>query len=190
MNCFFNVEILYYFWAFLPSSIRETTYFSSLSLYLPLNALIIPPSNSCNREVVPFGKRISLMFFEIFWSVSGWQCALSWKRMILLLSSWNLQTRSLSTSSIISVLIQAFSFEKYCTVLGLVLPWMFLKHLGDLLFQVTIFEPSAATKKAAVRRCLDFLPLLHLLDFPARPFSGKALKNKPRSSMFQVFLNS
>ena len=35
---------------------------------------------------------------------------------------------------------------------------MFLKHLGDLLFQITrdseIFQPSAAIKKAAVTRPL------------------------------------
>ena len=38
---------------------------------------------------------------------------------------------------------------------------MFLKHLGDLLFQITtgseIFEPSAATKKAAVKRSLELI---------------------------------
>ena len=39
--------------AFLHSSIRETTYFSSLFLYIHLNA----------REVVNFGRKISLMFF-------------------------------------------------------------------------------------------------------------------------------
>ena len=69
---------------------------------------------------------------------------------------------------------------------------MFLKHLGDLLFQITtgseIFEPSAATKKAVVRR-FKFLPFLHL-DFSTMPFSGKALKNQPSSSLFQMFLNS
>ena len=71
---------------------------------------------------------------------------------------------------------------------------MFLIHLGDLLSQITtgsqIFESSAATKKAAIRRCLDFLPPLHLLNFSTRPFSGKALKKKPSSSMFQMFLKS
>ena len=65
---------------------------------------------------------------------------------------------------------------------------MFLKHLSDLLFQITmsskIFEQSTATKKAAVKSYLDFLPPLHFLDFSTRPFSGKALKNKPSSSMF------
>ena len=49
---------------FLPSSICETTYFSSLFLYLRLNALIMPASSGCNREVVHFGKKISLMFPE------------------------------------------------------------------------------------------------------------------------------
>ena len=71
---------------------------------------------------------------------------------------------------------------------------MFLKYLDDLLFQITTgfenSEPSAAAEEAAVRDCLDFLPPLHLLDFSARPFYGKALKNKPSSSMFQMFLNS
>ena len=54
---------------------------------------------------------------------------------------------------------------------------MFLKHLVDLPFQTTtgseISEPSAARKKAPVRRFLNFLPPLHLLNFLKRPFSGK-----------------
>ena len=78
--------------AFLPFSVRETTYFSSLFMYLHLNTLIIPASSGSNQEV--------------------------------------------------------------------------------------------ATKKAAVGRCLEFLPRLHLLDFLARIFFSKDLKTKPSSSMF------
>ena len=106
---------------FLPSLIRETTYFSSLFLYLYLNALIMPASSGCNREVVHFGRKISLMFLKLFWSVLGWQGVLLRKRMIFRGSNWTLRSTSLSTSFTISVLIQAFSFEKYCTMLGLVL---------------------------------------------------------------------
>ena len=52
------------------------------------------------------------------------------------------------------------------------------------------FEPQAATKKAAVRRYLDFLSPLYLLNFSTRHFFSKALKNKSGSSMFQMPLNS
>ena len=72
----------------------------------------MPASNGRNREVADFCKKISLIFLKLFWSDSAWQGALSRKRMIFLHSSWNLQSRSLSMSSIISVLIQAFLFEK------------------------------------------------------------------------------
>ena len=51
---------------------------------------------------------------------------------------------------------------------------MFLKHIGDLLFQITIgcdtFEPSAATKNAAVRRYLDLLTPLQLFQFLNKTF--------------------
>ena len=57
--------------AFLPSSIRESTYFSSLFLYLHLNALIMPASSGCNGEVAHFGRKISLMFLKLFSSVLG-----------------------------------------------------------------------------------------------------------------------
>ena len=57
--------------AFLPSSIRESTCFSSLFLYLHLNALIMPGSSGCNGEVAHFGRKISLMFLKLFWSVLG-----------------------------------------------------------------------------------------------------------------------
>ena len=67
--------------AFLPSSIRETTYFSNLSLYLNLSALIMPASRGCNLEIVHFGKKISLTFLKLFWSVSGWRGGLSRKRI-------------------------------------------------------------------------------------------------------------
>ena len=40
----------------------------------------MPASSGCNREVVNFGRKISLMFFKLFWSVSGWQGALSIKK--------------------------------------------------------------------------------------------------------------
>ena len=56
---------------FLPSSIHETTYFSSLFLYLNLNFLVMPASSGCNREAVHFSKKINLPFFKLFWSVSG-----------------------------------------------------------------------------------------------------------------------
>ena len=42
----------------------------------------MPASSGCNREVVNFGRKISLMFFKLFWSVSGWQGVLSIKKMI------------------------------------------------------------------------------------------------------------
>ena len=44
----------------------------------------MPASSGSNREVVNFGRKIILMFFKLFWSVSGWQGALSIKRMIFL----------------------------------------------------------------------------------------------------------
>ena len=97
---------------FLPSSISETTCFSSLFLYLYLNALITPVSNGYNWEVIHSDRKINLMVLKLFWSVWGWQGVLSRKRMIFLRSGWTLQARSLSMFSIISVLCQAFSFEK------------------------------------------------------------------------------
>ena len=121
---------------FLHSSIRETTYFSSLFLYLHLNVLIMPASRGSNREVVHFSRKISLMFLKLFWSVSGWKCGVLTKRMVFLHSSWTLRSTSLSTSSIISVLIRAFHLRNFFLnekIFGLVLSWMFLKHLGDLL---------------------------------------------------------
>ena len=82
--------------AFLPSSVREITYFRSPFLYLYLNALIMPVSSDCNREVVHFGRKISLTFLKLFRSVLGWHGTLSIKRMISLRSSWTLRSRSLS----------------------------------------------------------------------------------------------
>ena len=82
--------------AFLPSSVREITYFRNPFLYLYLNALIMPVSSDCNRKVVHFGRKISLTFLKLFRSVLGWHGALSIKRMISLLSSWTLRSRSLS----------------------------------------------------------------------------------------------
>ena len=71
---------------------------------------------------------------------------------------------------------------------------MFLKHFGDSLFQTTTgfntLQPSAATKNAAVKHCLDVLPPLQLLNFWTRLFSDKALKNNPNLAMFQIFFNS
>lgn len=51
----------------------------------------------------------------------------------------------------------------------------FLKHLGDKFVQITIgsvtFNPSAATIKAAAKRCFDFLPpLLFFLFFQQDPY--------------------
>ena len=98
--------------SFLPWSIREITCFSSLFLYVHLNALITSASNGYNSEVIHSGRKISLMFLKLFWSDLGWQGALSRKRMIFLRPAQTLQSRSLSTSSIISVLCQTFSFAK------------------------------------------------------------------------------
>ena len=47
---------------------------------------------------------------------------------------------------------------------------MFLKHFGDLLFQITTDSEISEKKfllkkKAAVRHYLDFLPPFYLLDF-------------------------
>ena len=98
--------------AFLPSSIRGTTYFSRVFLHLYLNALIVPVSIGYNQEVPNFGRNISLIFSELFWSILRWNGPLSRKRMIFPRSSWTLRSRSLTLSSIISVLIQAFLLEK------------------------------------------------------------------------------
>ena len=49
----------------------------------------MPASSYCNRKVVHFGKNFTnLTFLKLFWSVLGWQGALSRKRIILLRSSW------------------------------------------------------------------------------------------------------
>ena len=69
---------------------------------------------------------------------------------------------------------------------------MFLKHHGDLLFQITtgyeISEVSAATKKAAVRRCLDFLSPVRLLNFQQDLFPTKLLKTNPLHPCSRCFL--
>ena len=52
MNCFRNINILYYLRGLFPPSIRDTTYFKSSFWYLHLNALIIPASSGCKRDVV------------------------------------------------------------------------------------------------------------------------------------------
>ena len=57
----------------------------------------------------------------------------------------------------------------------------FLKFLNHRLLQIRL---RSCTK------LFRLLPPLDLLDFSTRPFSSKALKIKPSSSMFQMFLNS
>ena len=56
----------------------------------------MPVSSYCNRKVVHFGKNFTnLTFLKLFWSVLGWQGALSRKRIIFLRSSWTLRWRNL-----------------------------------------------------------------------------------------------
>ena len=82
--------------AFLPLPLGQTAYISSLFLYLSLNTLIMPVSSYCNRKVVHFGKNFTnLKFLKLFWSVLGWQGALSRKRIIFLGSSWTSRWRNL-----------------------------------------------------------------------------------------------
>ena len=62
---------------FLPSSFRETTYFSNLFLYLNLNALIMPASSGCNLETTFWQKdqfNLFKIILECFW-VARWVIA-------------------------------------------------------------------------------------------------------------------
>ena len=65
-----------------------------------------------------------------------------------------------------------------------------LKHLGFADFPMMIglsFPPLALTKRAHVRRSLDLFPPVQLRDLSARDLLGRALKNWPVSSIFQMF---
>ena len=48
-------------------------------------------------------------------------------------------------------------------------------------------ELSEATMNITVIRCLDFLPPLVFVPFYVKTFCGKALKNDPSSSKFNMF---
>ena len=95
------------------------------------------------------------------------------------------------TFSIISTCIQDLESSKQETSASLLGALTNRKHIGFLLWNITIglptFPPSVLTKNAAVILWFDFFPPLTFFLW-AKPFAGNTLKKQSLSFMFQICL--
>lgn len=150
---------------------------------------MIPASRGYVFEVVFFGRNLILIFENLSLRAGGWQGALSKNSKILRFLRIKVALSRDKTSFTTSVVIHAFELEKYQHLLGLLISFKFLKHLGFAYFPMTMgssFSPAALTKNAHVLFCLGCFPPLQRRPFSFRLVSGNPRQKLPVSSIFHT----
>ena len=176
--------------AFLPSSIRETTCFSSLFLYLHLNTLIMPGQVAviekfCDRVIL--AKRSASCFLNYSAVIQGGKARYRERE-------WSFYVLAVLYKQEVSVRFHYFSCHPslfiwevmYHTLFSFVL--IVLKTSWWFTLQIITGSEVTKTigcyKKGCCKKLFRLFSTFTSSQFLTRPFSGKALKNKPSLSMF------